>query len=42
MGKTFEEWFEEVNGDGQLEDRTYYLGKWPDGDYFHMLGLKKL
>ena len=42
MGKTFEEWFEEVNGDGQLEDRTYYLGKWPDGDYFSYVGFEEV
>ena len=34
MGKTFEEWFEEVNGDGSLEDRVYYVSKYADGDYF--------
>ena len=42
MGKTFEEWFEEVNGDGSLEDRAYYAGKYPGGDYFSYSGFEEV
>lgn len=34
MGKTFEEWFKEVNNLGELEDRVYVIGNWSDEDYF--------
>ena len=34
MGKTFEEWYEEVNGDGSLSSRVYVTSNWSDGDYF--------
>ena len=42
MGKTFEEWFEEVNGDGSLEDRAYYVGKCSGGDYFSYVGFEEV
>ena len=42
MGKTFEEWFEEVNCNGQLEDRAYYPGKWSGGDYFSYSGFEEV
>ena len=31
-----------VNCGGKLEDRTYYLGKWPDGDYFSYVGFEEV
>lgn len=42
MGKTFEEWFGEVNRDGQLEDRVYYIGKYSDENYFSYGGFEEV
>lgn len=42
MGKTFEEWFEEVNGDGPLEDRVYHVSNYSGGDYFSYVGFEEV
>ena len=42
MGKTFEEWFEEVNGDGSLEDRVYCVSNYSSGDYFSCVGFEEV
>ena len=42
MGKTFEEWFEEVNGDGSLEDRVYHVSNYSGGDYFSYVGFEEV
>ena len=34
MGKTFEEWYAEVNKHEELEDKVYVVGMYHDDDYF--------
>ena len=42
MGKTFEEWFEEANKHGALEDRVYHIRNYSGGDYFSYIRFEEV
>ena len=42
MGKTFEEWFEEVNRNGRLEYKVYHVGRHLAADYFSHSGFEEV
>lgn len=42
MAKTFEEWFDEANSDGQLEGKAYHVGKYFNEDYFSYNGFEEV